>query len=121
MSSLAVSEGRIATCYEYSLSLKIALHRSDKVNPNPPFDLVVAAKLHKQCKEDEEIRVSFKERNVNFHVFDNALQPFTCGKSKLNFDGRLIKFDVKFRPLLLDNLRRFIQFRLQLNHLLHYL
>ena len=121
LSSLAVSDGRVATCYGCSLPLKITLPGGGKANPNPPFDLVVIAKQHRQFRKDEETRVLSEARNVYFHVVDNALQPFTCAKSKLNFGERSIKIYAKFRPSLQDIHRGFIQFRLQLDHLLPYL
>ena len=121
LSSLSVSDGRVATCYGCSLPLKITLPGGGKANPNPPFDLVVIGKLHRQFRKDGEIRVSSEARKVYFLVVDNALQPFACAKSKLNFDERSIKINATFRPLLLDIHRGFIQFRLQLYHLLPYL
>ena len=121
LSSLAVSDGRVATCYGCSLPLKITLAEGGKGNPHPPFDLVVIAKLHRRFRKDGEIRVTSEARNVYFHVVDNALQPFTCAKSKLNLGERSIKIDAKFRPSLQDIHRGFIQFRLQLDHLLPYL
>ena len=121
LSSLAVSDGRIATRHGCSLPLKIILPWGGKANPNPTFDLVVTVKLHRQLKKDGEIRVPSEASNVYFNVVDNALQPFTCGKSKLNFDERSIKIDAKFCPLLQNIHRGFIQFRLHLDHLLSYL
>ena len=121
LSSLAVSDGRVTNCYGFSLPLKITLTGGAKANPNPPFDLIVIAKPHRQFSKNAEIRVSSEARNVYFHVVDNALQPFTCAKSKLNFDERSIKVDAKFRLLLQDMHRGFVQFRLQLDHLLPYL
>ena len=58
LSYLAVSDGRVATCYGCSLPLKITLLEGGKDNPNPPFDLVVIAKLHRQFRKNGEIRVS---------------------------------------------------------------
>ena len=121
LSSLAVSDGRVATCYGCSVPLKITLPRGVKANPNSRFELVVIAKLHRQFRKDGEIRVSSETRNVYFQVVDNALQPFTCAKSDSRFDERSIKIDAKFWPFLLDIYRGFIHFRLQLNHLLRYL
>ena len=121
LSSLAVSDGRVATCYGCSVPLKITLPRGVKANPNSRFELVVIAKLHRQFRKDGEIRVSSETRNVYFQVVDNALQPFNCAKSKSRFDERSIKINVKFWPLLRDIYRGFIDFRLQLNHLLPYL
>ena len=121
LSSLAVSDGRVATCYGCSLPLKITLPGGGKANPNRPFDLVVIAKQHRQFRKDGKTRVLPEARNVYFHVADNALQPFTCAKSKLNLGERSIKIDAKFRPSLQDIHRGFIQFRLQLDHLLPYL
>ena len=113
LSSLAVSDGRVATCYGCSLPLKITLAEGGKGNPHPPFDLVVIAKLHRRFRKDGEIRVTSEARNVYFHVVDNALQPFACAKLKLNFDERSIKIDAKFCPLLQDIHRGFILFKLQ--------
>ena len=79
------------------------------------------AKLHRQFRKNVEVKVPSEAKNVSFHVVENALQPFTCVKSKLSFDERSIKSDAKFRPLLQDIHRGFIQFRLQLEHLLPYL
>ena len=121
LSSLAVSDGRVATCYGCSLPLKITLPGGGKANPNRPFDLVVIAKQHRQFRKDGKTRVLSEARNVYFHVVDNALQPFTCAKSKLNLGERSIKIDAKFRPSLQDIHGGFIQFRLQLDHLLPYL
>ena len=73
MSSLAVSDGRVATCCGCSLPLKITLLGGGKANTNPPFDLVVIAKLHRQFRKTGEIRVSSEARNAYFHVVDNAL------------------------------------------------
>ena len=57
LSSLAVSDGRVATCYGCSFPLKITLPGGGKANSNPPFDLVVIAKLYRQFRKDGEIRV----------------------------------------------------------------
>ena len=60
-SSLAVSDGRVANCYRYSLFLKITLTEGGKANANPPFDLVVIAKLHKQFRKDDQSVVGSKK------------------------------------------------------------
>ena len=64
LSSLAVSDGRVANCNGFSLPLKITLTGGAKANPNPPFDLIVTAKLHRQFSKNAEIRVSSEARNV---------------------------------------------------------
>ena len=58
----------------------------------------MTAKVHRQYEKDGEIRVSPEARNSD--VVDNALQPFTYAKLKLNLDERSIKIDAKFQPLL---------------------
>ena len=96
LSSLAVSDGRVTTCYGCFIPLKIILPRGGKANSNTPFDFVVIAKLHRPFRKDEEI-----------------------AKSKLNFYERSIKIDAKFRLVLQDIDSPFIQFRLQLDYFCH--
>ena len=64
LSSLAVSDRRVANCNGFSLPLKITLTGGAKANPNPPLDLIVTAKLHRQFSKNAEIRVSSEARNV---------------------------------------------------------
>ena len=66
LSSLAVSDERVATCYGNSVPLKIILPRGVKANPNSPFELVVIASYtdnlgkmeRSECRRKQEMFIS---------------------------------------------------------------
>ena len=60
LSSLFSCDARVSTCYGCDHSLKIIMADGSKWILDPPFDLVLITKMHREYRKDGEFRNSFE-------------------------------------------------------------
>ena len=58
LSSLSSCDARVSSCYGCDHPLKIIMANGSKRTPDPPFDLVLIIKMHREYRKDGEFRKS---------------------------------------------------------------
>ena len=116
LSSLSSCDARLSSCYGCNRPLKIIIADRSKRIPDPPFNLVLITKMHRENHKDGEFRKSSEFRNIYFHAQMTGAVRFACVKQKVNLNEKSIQIDSRMLPILNALHIGFITITLKLDH-----
>ena len=119
LSSLSSCDARVFSYYGCNRPLNIIMADGSKRISDPPFDLVLITKMHREYRKDGEFRQSSEFRNVYFHAKMTWAVRFVCLKQKVNLNEKSTQIDSRMLPILNALHVGFITFTLKLDHLVN--